>query len=43
MTNRYLAHLDKGYFLKYSAVTDFVASIRPVNHEAITNDLLSGL
>lgn len=33
----------KGYYLNYDAVKEFVDSIVEVDHESVTNDLLSGL
>ena len=43
MTNRNLARIDQGYYLNYDAVKEFVDSIVEVDHESVTNDLLSGL
>lgn len=42
-TNKYLAVIDSGYYLKYDAVKQFVASVSSVDEEAIKSDLLSGL
>lgn len=43
MMNRNLARIDQGYYLNYDAVKEFVDSIVEVDHESVTNDLLSGL
>lgn len=41
--NGYLAFLDRGYYLKYDAVKNYMASKGNVDKEAMKNELLRGL